>query len=111
MSKKYSFDEIIASAYYVFRDGLTTTIITNYFTNMKKLGISYNREETKFQELKRLVIFDGYNYGLAEGVYMQDIIPYVKDNLVMIFKEIEILRDNYYNNTGNLIKVKSRGKK
>lgn len=108
MSKKYTFDEIIASAYYVFRDGLTSTIIANYFANMKKLGISYNREESKIKELKRLIIFNGYGYTLAEGVCMQDIIPYVKDNLVIIFEELGSLRDNYYTNIVGMAKVKRK---
>ena len=39
---------------------------------------------------------------------MQDIIPYVKDNLVIIFEELSALRDNYYTNIVGMAKVKRK---
>ncbi len=106
MNKKYTFDEIIASAYYVFRDGLTSTIIANYLTSMKKINITFTREESKLKELKRLIVFNGYSYSLAEGVCMQDIISYVNNNLVLVFEEIKTARDNYYSNLTSKVKRK-----
>lgn len=111
---KYTYDEIIASAYYVFREGLTTRIIASFLVNLKKLGIIYHREESKLKELKGLIVFNGANYTLSNDSRMSDIIPFVKNNLVLIFESLKASRDNYYLNADSRMekeKVKKIGSK
>ena len=111
---KYTYDEIIASAYYVFREDLTTRVVATFLTNLKKWGIIYHREESKLKELKRLIIFNGVNYTLADDCRMSDIIPFVKNNLVLIFESLKKSRDNYYLNSESRMlkeKVKKIGSK
>ena len=108
---KYTYDEIIASAYYVFREGLTTRIIASFLVNLKKWGIIYHREES---ELKGLIVFNGTNYTLSNDSRMSDIVPFVKNNLVLIFESLKASRDNYYLNADSRMekeKVKKIGSK
>ena len=114
MSEKYTYDEIVASAYYVFREGLTTRIIASFLSNLKKWGVVYHRSESKLKELERIIVFNGINYTLANDSKMSDIIPFVKNNLVVIFEDLKKLRDDYYLNADKRVEgeyVKKIGSK
>lgn len=109
--KKYTYDEIIASAYYVFRNELNPNVIINFLIYMKNLGYVYHREDLRFKELDRFFIFDGANYHLKEGVKLEDIVPFVQDNLTWFFSEIKCISSEYFDNITNDSKVKKIGSK
>ena len=109
--KKYTYDEIIASAYYVFRQELNPNIIVNFLMYMKNLGCNYHREDLRFKELNRFFIFDGANFRLKEGAKLEDIVPYVKDNLTWLFSEMKSIRNEYYEGLTSDSKTKKIGSK
>lgn len=109
--KKYTYDEIIASAYYVFRNELNPNVIINFLIYMKNLGYVYHREDLIFKELDRFFIFDGANYHLKEGVKLEDIVPFVQDNLTWFFSEMKCILSEYFDNITNDSKVKKIGSK
>ena len=108
--KKYTYDEIIASAYYVFRNELNSNVIINFLIYMKNLGYVYHRDDLKLKELERIFVFDG-NYRLIEDARLEDIVPYVKDNLTWLFSEMKSIRNEYYEDLTSDSKTKKIGSK
>lgn len=108
--KKYTYDEIIASAYYVFRNELNPNVIINFLIYMKNLGYVYHRDDLKLKELERIFVFDG-NYRLIEDARLEDIVPYVKDNLTWFFSEMKCISNEYFDNITNDSKTKKIGSK
>ena len=109
--KNYTYDEIIASAYYVFRDELNPSIIINFLFYMKNLGHIYHREDLKFKELHRFFVFDGFNYRLKEGAKLEDIASFVQDNLTWFFNEMKNINKEYYDELVSDSKIKKIGSK
>ena len=109
--KKYTYDEIIASAYYVFRQELNPNVIINFLIYMKNLGYIYHREDLRFKELDRFFIFDGANFCLKEGAKLEDIAPFIQDNLTWLFSEMKSIRNEYYEDLTNDSKTKKIGSK
>lgn len=90
----YTYDEIIASGYYVFLDELSTDIVSYFFCIMKKLGKKFSRNELKLDNISKILEFDGTNYKLKSDRNYEDIMPYVDLELVLVFECIQIDRNN-----------------
>ena len=77
----YTYDEIIASAYLVFKEDLTTRIISIGLTNLTRDGHKIKRDDLKLKELKDVFEFKDYVYRFV---------------LVCLFQEIKQRRDKDY---------------
>ena len=106
----YNYDQILASAYYVFRGELTTTIIASMIIFLKKNGVRLKRQDLKMKELARIMTFDNHKFYLKSGYKLEDIHHLINDDLVRIFLELQKIRDLYYSNLG-VEKVLKKGKK
>ena len=89
----YTYDEIIASGYYVFREELTTHVICKFLGIMKVLGIKIDSEHShsKIKELQRIFEFDinNFSYRLKDNYKLDDIKDFIKEDLVIVFQSIQ----------------------
>ena len=90
----YTYDEIIASGYYIFLDDLSTDIVSEFIYIMKKLGKKFSRNELKLNKVLEILDFDGTDYRLNNDKNYEDIMQYVNLELVLVFECIQIDRNN-----------------
>ena len=91
----YSYDEILASGYYVFRENLSTWLISIGVKVLK----DHNKLATlplKITELNRIIEFKEQKFILNSNYRMEDITPFVKDELVLLFQGIQACINEYY---------------
>jgi len=92
----YTYDEIIASAYLVFGEDLTTMIISMGLMALKKYGTKIKREDLKLKELKDVFEFKDYKYKLKDGYTLKSVESYLRIVLVALFEEIQKERNQEY---------------
>jgi len=87
----YTYDEIIASGYYVFREDLTTDIICKVLNIMSSFGIKFDCHQASIKELKRIIEFNpsSHKYSLKDGSRLEDITGFIKEDLVIVFQKIQ----------------------
>ena len=105
-----TYDKIVASAYYVFGDQLTTKIVSIFIIYSKKNGNVFEEDELKFKELKDKMILKNGLYRLNEGYSVSDIADCINFDMVTFFQNLKCSRDKCctkYKHKNELIK---RGK-
>jgi len=94
----YSFDTILASGYYVFRENLDCRIIGIFMMYLKKLGVDFNGCRLEIKELRGIIEFHDSKYILNDNFKMADISYLIDDNWVLIFCDIKNNLDMYNSN-------------
>ena len=92
------FDQILASAYYVFEDGLNSHIIRQFITFMRKYGYKFKREDLKMHEMSKYMEFVNHQYILKKEYTIDDIAPFINFDMVAIYHNLKKSRDKYYSN-------------
>ncbi len=107
------YDQILASAYYVFEKELSSQIIKSFISLLKKSGVCLNRNETKMDKLGKYMEFDNHKYRLKDEYTINDIADFIDFDMVTIFHNLKKTRDDYYSNNPrkNEYQVKRLGKK
>ena len=101
-----AYDQILASAYYVFGDQLNSLIIQQFITLLTKGGIKLPSDEMKIKELNQYIEFDNHKYKLKNGCTIEDISSFINFDMVTIFHNIKRHRDKYYSKTTSYTKKK-----
>ncbi len=98
----YTYDEILASAYYVFRDDLKIPIIcTSLEILTKYYGIKFSRTNLQIVKLKNIIIFENETYKLNSSNSIDDIIDYVVPCLVIFFETLKRQQNSSYDTLKN----------
>lgn len=85
----YTYDEIVASAYFVFKEKLSKEIIMTFIAIRKNsFGEKFNHN-LKLKELKNIIEFDNPYYKLKDDKKISDLMPYIKIELIVLFQAIE----------------------
>ncbi len=108
------YDQILASAYYVFEKELSSQIIKSFISLLKKSGECLNRNENKtLTEIGLLSLCDNHKYRLKAEYTINDIADFIDFDMVTIFHNLKKTRDDYYSNNPrkNEYQVKRLGKK
>ena len=100
----YTYDEILASGYYVFREDLNTMVIGSILnllggkTCLHSLKYSDNQVDNriKIEELSRIIEFDDGIFKLKEGIKVEDIKDFIKEDLVIVFQQIKNMMNSDY---------------
>ena len=90
-----SFDTILASGYYVFREDLDSKIISIFMLYLKNLGIDFKGCRLEIKELRGIIEFHDSKYTLNDKFKMSDISYLIDDNWVLIFNDIKNNLDLY----------------
>ncbi len=90
------FDQIIASAYFVFETDLTHHIIERFIKLLAKSGIEFNRNDLKMKEISEVIEFKDFKYQLKDGYTKDDIACFINLQMVAIFSMMKQRRDEYY---------------
>ena len=91
-----TYDQIVASAYFVFREELTTRVITCFLVYSTYLGNKFDDEELKFIKLKKYIGFDNHTFHLKQGYSVSDIAECINFDMVKFFLNIKTSRDKFY---------------
>ena len=107
------YDQILASAYYVFEEELTSQIIKSFVILLKKADVTIHRNELKMEEIAQYMEFKNHKYKLKDGYTIHTIADYINLDMVAIFHNLKKTRDEYYSNkiTNGKLLVKSIGQK
>lgn len=92
------YDQIIASAYYVFGEGLTSRIIASFLLYSTKNGNHFETEELKLNKLKGMFKFNNHMFSLIDGYTISDIADCIDFDKVLFFQNLKKSRDKFYNN-------------
>lgn len=86
----YTFEEVLASGYYVFREKLTTDVISSFLGIMNCLNIKTLSNFSKNEELRRIFEFDydTFSYKLNSNYNLNDLKEFIKEDLVIVFQEL-----------------------
>lgn len=82
----YTFDEIIASAYFVYPGELTIEIIKEILVFLSQFS---KFKDLKLDRLSSKIEFKDYKYLLKENVKISDLIPYIDNNLMIVICELK----------------------
>ena len=99
-----TYDQIVASAYYVFGEQLNTKIISAFLFKSTYNGNVFEDDELKLNALKDKIVFDNHLFKLKEGLTIFDISEYINFDMVTFFQNLYKSRDDYY--TGRYDKIK-----
>ena len=88
-----TYDQIVASAYYVFGDKLTTKIISVFLVLSRNNGNVFEEDELKLQELKGKITLKNSIYKLNEGYSVSDIADCINFDMVTFFQNLKCSRD------------------
>ncbi len=105
----YNYDQILASGYYVFRDDLTTSMVSSLITLLINLGARFKRDNLRIKELKRILVLNGDKFSLNDGFILDDIIYLVDNNLVLMFQELKDSMGSYSDEEVSKKKIKIKG--
>ena len=100
------FDQILASAYYVFEEELNPHIIKLFITLMKSIGFRFKRTDLVMNKIRDFMYFDSQKYVLKEGVTVKDLTDFINFDYVTIFHNLKKSRDKYYSNPDSFKKMK-----
>lgn len=92
------FDQILASAYYVFENELNSHIIRSFISLMRKTKEKFSRDDLKMKEISKYMEFKNHMYVLKEGYTIDDIAQFINFKMVTIFHNLKISRDKFYSN-------------
>ena len=88
----YTYDEVLASGYYVFRENLNTDVLgyaLEIIGGKTLLHCSRTDNKIRIDELSRIIEFnDGY-FKLKDGSKLEDIKDFIKEELVIVFQQIK----------------------
>ena len=90
------YDQIVASAYYVFGDQLTTKIIASFLVYSTHNGNHFEEQELKLDKLKGIIKFENHIFKLNPGYSVSDIADCINFDMVEFFLNIKCSRDKYY---------------
>lgn len=88
-----TYDQIVASAYYVFGEHLNTRIISAFLVLSRHNGNVFEEEELKLQLLKDIVFIENGKYKLKEGYSVSDIADCINFDMVTFFQNLKCSRD------------------
>ena len=94
-----TYDQIVASAYYVFGNQLNTRIISAFLIKSTYNGNVFEDNELQLNLLKDVFIFDNYFFRLNNGYSLSDIEDCINFEMVTFFQNLKKARDNYYSGT------------
>lgn len=100
-----TYDQIIASAYYVFGDQLTSKIIASFLVFSSRNGNVFEEEELKLKKLKEVMVFENHMFRLKEEYTILDISDYINFDMVSFFQNLKKSRDKYYSNYDKKAKI------
>lgn len=103
----YTYDHIIANAYYVFRTQLTPNIIVCLLTVMQKVGIRFHKS-LKIDKLEGIIGFNGNNFYMLDGFKIKDCRPFLDEKLIVIFENIKNLNDKYFDSFKDVSESKQK---
>jgi len=92
------YDQVLASAYYVFREQLNSHIIQQFLILMNKAGIKGENSKFKMTDIDKYMYFDNHKYVLKDGYTISDIVQFIDLDMVRIFQNLKQHRDYYYSN-------------
>lgn len=99
----YTYDEIIANGYFVFKEKLSTNIIMTFLAiRKKKYGEKFSRNSLKLKDLKGIIEFDNPYYTLVDGRNLTDLTPYLIPELIVLFQVIDESIEKGYLESENL---------
>lgn len=93
-----TYDQIIASAYYVFGNQLTSKIVASFLVSSCHNGNQFQKEELRLTQLKDIIIFENHMFRLKEGFSLSDISECINFDMVRFFQNLKNSRDKYYSN-------------
>ena len=105
-----TYDQIVASAYYVFGDALNTKIISIFLVLSRKNGNVFEEDELKLKELKGKMTLKNSIYKLNEGYSVSDIADCINFDMVTFFQNLKCSRDKCCNNYEHKNELIKRGK-
>lgn len=86
----YTYDEIIANGYFVFKEKLSTNVIMTFIAiRKKKYGEKFSRDSLKIRKLDGIIEFKNPYYTLVDGKSLNDLTPYLLPELIVLFQVIE----------------------
>lgn len=105
----YTFDEIIASAYFVYPGELNVLVVKEILMFLRKF---FKLKNLKLNSLSRMIEFKDYKYELKENVKISSILPYIDNNLMVLiceFKEAkERMEEESLINRSKVKKIESK---
>lgn len=91
-----TYDQIVASAYYVFGEHLNTKIISYFLLRSHQNGNIFEKSELQLNVLKDIISFDNYFFRMNEGYSISDLSDLINFDMVTFFQNLKKARDNYY---------------
>ena len=91
-----TYDQIIASAYYVFGDKLTSRIVSSFLVLSSSNGNKFEEDELKLNKLKGIIKFNNHFFILNDGYSISDISECINFDMVVFFFFLKNSRDKYY---------------
>lgn len=80
----YTYDEVVASAYFVFKEGLNINTIIDFYQKYQN-EFDLRSKSKRFEALKEVIVFEERSFKLAPNHRIEEIYPYVKQELVLAF--------------------------
>ena len=105
------YDQVLASAYYVFGEQLNSHIIQQFLILMNKAGIKGENSKFKMADIKEYMYFDNHKYVLKDGCTISDIVQFIDLDMVRIFQNLKQHRDYYYSSKKTIINENEKVKK
>jgi len=99
----YTFDEVIANGYFVFKEKLSADIIMRFIAIRKnKYGEKFSRNSLKIKKLNGIIEFKNPYYTLADGKTLIELTSFLRPELLVLFQVInESLEIDCNNNLNN----------
>ena len=91
-----TYDKIIASAYYVFGNHLTTRIVSVFLFKSTFNGNVFEDGELRLKLLKDKFIFENHMFRLKDEYSISDLEDCIDFDMVTFFQNLKRSRDNYY---------------
>ena len=92
----YTYDEVVASAYVVFKEGLNVNIIIDFYQKYQN-EFDLKSKSKRFEALKDVIVFEERAFKLAPNHKIEEIYPYVRNELVVAFAFLKTKHhDNEY---------------
>ena len=86
----YTYDEVIASGYFVFKEKLSKDVISTFITIRKSIfDEKFTRNDLKLNKLKDFIKFNNPYYELKDEKTINDLMPFTKLELIVLFQAIE----------------------
>ena len=99
------YDQIVASAYYVFGNQLTSKIIASFLVFSTKNGNKFEIGELKLMKLKDMFKFENHLFSLKSEYTISDIADCIDFDKVLFFQNLKVSRDKYYSDYSEKQKV------